>query len=258
MTEIIPKLPVFFLVLIRLSAFFVTVPFFSYKTIPVKDRIFLAVVLAWIMSYTMEETVIKIDDAYAMLVLKEAVVGLSLGLLAYIIISAVQIAGSFIDFQIGFAIANIIDPMTGTQSPLIGQFFQTIVLLLLITTNAHYMLLDGIYYSYEYIPLQSVWPNFGDPAASTFIMKTFTAVFAIAFQMAIPVVATVFLVDLALGITAKTVPQLNIFVVGFPIKIGVSFIIMIVTMGVMVAVMQKLFRVMFEAMRDFMVILGGG
>lgn len=258
MAELIPRLPVFFLVLVRLTAFFVTVPFFSYKTIPVQARVFLAIILAWMMSYSLQTTEINLDDTYAMLILKEAVVGLFIGLVAYIIMSALQIAGSFIDFQIGFAIANVIDPMTGAQSPLIGQFFQTLAFLLLIGTNAHYLLLDGIYYSYDFIALDSAWPDFGDEGFALFIMKTFTKVFAIAFQMAIPVVATIFLVDLALGITAKTVPQLNIFVVGFPIKIGVSFIVLFIMMGVMIAVMQKLFSVMFAAMRDFMVLLGGG
>ena len=69
-----------------------------------------------------------------------------------------------------------------------------------------------------------VWPSFGEEDYVEFIMKTFAGVFAVAFQMSIPIVATLFLVDIALGITARTVPQLNIFVVGFPIKIGVSFI----------------------------------
>ena len=64
-----------------------------------------------------------------------------------------------------------------------------------------------------------------------FIMKLFAAVFAIAFQMSAPIVATLFLVTLALGITGKTVPQLNIFVVGFPIKIAVGFLVLIITMG---------------------------
>ena len=76
--------------------------------------------------------------------------------------------------------------------------------------------------------------------------------------MSIPIVATLFLVDLALGITARAVPQLNIFVVGFPIKIGVSFIVLFIMMGVMVQVMKKLFEVMIISMRDLMIILGGG
>lgn len=89
-------------------------------------------------------------------------------------------------------------------------------------------------------------------------MKTFAGVFAVAFQMSIPIVATLFLVDIALGITARTVPQLNIFVVGFPLKIGVSFLVLVIMMGVLVAVMQKMFEIMIIAMRDLMIILGGG
>ena len=67
-----------------------------------------------------------------------------------------------------------------------------------------------------------------------------------------------FLVDLALGITARTVPQLNIFVVGFPIKIGVSFIVLVIMMAVMIEVMKKLFEFMIISMRDLMILLGGG
>ena len=96
------------------------------------------------------------------------------------------------------------------------------------------------------------------PQGVEFIMKTFAGVFAVAFQMSIPIVATLFLVDIALGITARTVPQLNIFVVGFPIKIGVTFIVLLVMMGVLLAVMQKVFEMMIIAMRDLMIILGGG
>jgi flagellar biosynthetic protein FliR len=183
---------------------------------------------------------------------------LFIGVIAYIIMAAIQIAGGFIDFQMGFAIANVIDPQTGAQSPLMGQLFNSLAILLLLALNGHHLLLDGIFYSYQFIPVDQLWPAFGDERLVEFVIKTFAASFAIAFQMSIPIVATLFLVDLALGITARTVPQLNIFVVGFPIKIGVSFIILFIMMGVMIAVMKKLFEFMIVSMRDLMIILGGG
>lgn len=258
MQELVPKFTVFLLILVRISAFFVTAPFFSYKTIPTKVRITLAVVLSWMMYYTLDVKPFDINGEYILLIMKEAIVGLSIGLIGYLIMSAIQIAGGFIDFQMGFAIANVIDPQTGAQSPLMGQFFNTIALLVLIGTNGHHLILDGIFYSYQYIPMNHVWPAFGSSDLPQYILKTFGSLFGIAFQMSIPIVATLFLVDIALGITARTVPQLNIFVVGFPVKIGVSFIVLIVMMGVMVAVMEKLFNFMMISMRDFMVILGGG
>lgn len=258
MDELIPSLAVYLLVLTRVTAFFVTAPLFSYRSIPTTHRIILGALLAWMLVYSIEAPELEIDGAYLLLVMKEAMTGLFIGIIAFIVMSAIQIAGGFIDFQMGFAIANVIDPQTGAQSPLLGQFFNSLAILLLLALNGHHMLLDGIFYSYQFIPIDQLWPAFGEERLIEFVVRTFAASFAIAFQMAIPIVATLFLVDLALGITARTVPQLNIFVVGFPIKIGVSFVVLFITMGVMVQVMRKLFEVMILSMRDLMVLLGGG
>jgi flagellar biosynthetic protein FliR len=81
--------------------------------------------------------------------------------------------------------------------------------------------------------------------------------FLVAVQMSLPLVGSLFLVDIALGIVARTVPQLNIFVVGFPIKIIVAFILLIVVMGSMFYMMQIIFEQMIEAMRAMIRILGG-
>lgn len=258
MEELIPKLTVFFLLVARLTAFFVTVPFFSYRTIPSQVKIIVPIILAWTMYYTISPDItIAFDGTYILYVLKEVIVGLSIGLVAYLILSAVQIAGGLIDFQMGFAIANIIDPQTGAQSPIMGQFFNVLTLLVLLATNGHHLLLDGIYYSYQYIAIDQLSLHTGDENFAVFLMKMMTTLFAIAFQMSAPVVAALFLVTLALGIVGKTVPQMNIFVVGFPIKIVAGFIFLIIVMGVMINVMGRLIEVTIYGMRDFMTILGG-
>lgn len=258
MEELIPDISLFLLLLTRISAFFVTAPLFSYRAIPMLQRVLLAVVLTWMMTYSIPTTELVIDGHYLLLILKEATIGLFIGILAFMIMSVIQIAGGFIDFQMGFAVANIIDPQTGAQSPLLGQFFNSLALLLLLAVNGHHLILDGIYYSYQFLPVDGAWPAFGSGQVAEFIVTTFAASFAIAFQMAIPIVGTLFLVDLALGITARTVPQLNIFVVGFPIKITVSFLVLSIMMAVMVALIHQLFDFMIVGMRDLMVLLGGG
>lgn len=258
MEELVPNLPAYLLILTRVTAFFVTVPLFSYKSIPTTQRIIFGAILAWMMVYTIEVPELAIDGTFIMLVIKEATVGLFIGVIAYIIMAAIQIAGGFIDFQMGFAMANIIDPQTGAQSPLFGQFLNALAMLLLLGLNGHHLLLDGIFYSYQFLPMDGLWPAFGSSGVAEYVLKTFAQTFAIAFQMSIPIVATLFLVDLALGITARTVPQLNIFVVGFPIKIGVSFLVLSIMMAVFVGLMQKIFEFMIVSMRDLMVLLGGG
>src|SRR5699024_7141617 len=130
---------------------------------------------------------------------------------------AVQIAGGFIDFQMGFAIANVIDPQTGAQSPLIGQYFYIIALLFLLSINGHHLIIDGIYNSYGFIAIDAFVP-LGDESMIMYVIDTFNTMFLIAFQISIPIVGCLFLVDVALGIIARTVPQLNVFVVGLPLK----------------------------------------
>ena len=258
MADLIPNVPAMTLILVRVTAFFVTVPLFSYRTIPSNQRILFAVLIAWMMAYTVPAGDLQADGGFILLIMKEAVIGLLLGLLAYIVISVIQLAGSFIDFQMGFAIASVIDPQTGAQSPLVGQFFNVLALMLLLAINGHHLLLDGLYYSYQFIPLESAWPQMGDAQFGEFIAKTFTAAFAIAFQLAAPIVACLFLTDLALGITARTVPQLNIFVIGFPVKIAVAFLLLFIMMGVIIAVMQSVFGLMTESMRALLMLLNGG
>ena len=247
-------LPMFFLIFVRILAFFVVSPLFSYRTIPQIYKIGLAFFCAVLMLYTMEPVTISMDQ-YVFLLLKEVIVGLLIGLIAYIIVSAIQIAGGFIDFQMGFAIANVVDPQTGAQSPLIGQYFYIIALLFLLSVDGHHLMLDGIFFSYELIPIEQFISIHGD--FGTFVIRVFNEMFIIAFQMAIPIVGSLFLVDVALGIIARTVPQLNVFVVGLPLKIGVSFIAILLFLSLYVTLVRMLFSTMFEVMRGLMALLGG-
>lgn len=249
--------PAFLLVFTRITAFFVTLPLFSYRTIPAVHKVGFAFFLGVVSFSTMNDPpVLEFDGYYLLLVGKETLVGLLLGLIAYIMLSAVQIAGSFIDFQMGFAIAGVIDPQTGAQNPLVGHFLYTLALLFMLSINAHHLLLDGIYYSYQYIPVDQLI-SFSGKGLAEFIMSRFNQMFVIAFQMSAPVVASLFLVDLALGIVARTVPQLNVFVVGLPLKIAVSLIMLIVCMAVLFYSIQWLVEQIIRTMRDLLTLFGG-
>ncbi|SFA77374.1 flagellar biosynthetic protein FliR [Lentibacillus halodurans] len=249
-------IPVYLLVFVRIAAFFVTLPLFSYTTIPTPFKIGFTFFLAFIMYYTVDGSAVPVDDTYLFLLIKEAMVGLLIGLLAYIILSAVQVAGGFIDFQMGFAIANVMDPQTGAQSPLTGQYFYIIALLFLLSVNGHHLLIDGIFNSYQLIPLEAFIP-FQDGKIAEFIIQMFNEMFLIAFQMAIPIVGCLFLVDVALGIIARTVPQLNVFVVGLPLKIFVSFVVILIFLSLYMMLVENLFETIFIAMRDLMRLFGG-
>lgn len=257
MEEIIPKFSVYLLIFVRIASFFITMPIFSHRLIPAQHRIGISALLAWIMYYTVSSPGFEIDGLYLLLVLKESLVGLLIGFFAYMMFSAVQAAGGFIDFQMGFSMANVIDPQTGAQSPIMGQYLYTFALLFLLAIDGHHLLLDGIFFSYEFIPLSTDFLPFGNEQILALMVHFFTQSFIIAFQMSVPIVGSLFLVDVALGIVARTVPQMNIFVIGFPIKIFVSFILIIITMGTTLLLVKGLLNTTLEGMRSFMHLLGG-
>lgn len=252
----ISAIPVFLLIFVRVLAFFLTMPLFSYRTIPLPFKIGFSFFLAFTMYYSIDVSGFELDHLYLFLFMKEILVGAFIGLFAFIVLSAVQIAGGFIDFQMGFAIANVIDPQTGAQSPLIGQYFYIIALMFLLSVNGHYLLIDGIYNSYHFIPIDMYIP-FQDESIPQFVIDTFNTMFLTAFQLAIPIVGCLFLVDVALGIIARTVPQLNVFVVGLPLKIFVSFVALFFFISLYVMLVKRLFSSMFDAIHTLMNLFGG-
>lgn len=255
--DLLPKFPAFLLILVRVTSFFVMMPLFSYRTIPTFHKLGFGFFLSWLMFYAIEPPAFEINGLYFLLVLKEALVGLLIGFTAYLILSAIQIAGGLIDFQMGFAIANVIDPQTGAQSPLMGQYLYTLGLLFLLSFNGHHLLIDGIFNSYHFIPIDQPWIPLGHSNIVNYMARSFSSMFLVAFQMSIPVVGSLFLVDVALGIVARTVPQLNIFVVGIPVKMVVGFIVIIAVMGGMLVLVSHIVETALYTMRDMMQLLGG-
>src|SRR5699024_170789 len=155
-----------------------------------------------------------------------------------------------------FAVAIVIDPQTGAQSLLIGQYFYMIALLFLLSVNGHYLLIDGIYNSYQFIALDSTLSmvdNYG-----SFIIDVFYHMYLISFIMSLPLVACLFLSDVALALIARTFPLLNVFVVVLTLKIGVSFLLLVVFISIYITLARMFFETMFNTMHSLMRILGGG
>ncbi|ADU30742.1 flagellar biosynthetic protein FliR [Evansella cellulosilytica] len=257
MIEIIQWLPAFMLVLVRVSAFLITLPFFSYQNIPAPLKIGLALFISWIMFFAGDWPALEINYHFYLLIIKEALVGLTVGLIAMILLYAIQVAGGIIDYKMGLMIANVIDPQTGAQSPLTGSYLYTFSILFLLATDAHHLLLDGVFYSYQFIPMDQLFIPFGNEAILDHVVVTFSTMFLIAFQMAMPIVGSIFLVDLALGMVSRAVPQINVFVVGMPLKVLVGFILLLLVMAPFFMVVNQLIETMIITMRTLMELYGG-
>lgn len=251
------QLPVFLLAMIRIMSFLVTVPIFSYRNIPTGYKVGLGFFLALIVTPTLHVQIQTIDEFFLLLAIKEVVVGLSVGFIAAMIFYAIQVAGGFIDMQMGFAMASIFDPQTGIQTPITGRYFYIFAILLLLSINGHHMLINGIMNSFNLVSVDKLVFFNQTGNIAHFVMDAFKKMFLIAFQMSFPVVVSLFLVDLALGLVARTVPQINIFVVGFPLKIFAGFVVILLIISTIFFMIQRIFQEMMNAMGTLLKLFGG-
>jgi len=255
MELVLTHYPNLLLIFCRMTGFFMTAPVFATQNnVPPQFRIGFSVFAALLVFFVSgTDRAIPIDGEYVYYVIRESLIGILLGFVAYLFFTVVQIAGSFIDMQMGFGIANVIDPMTGAQSPVFGSFKYMIAMLLFLTMNGHHYLLLGIMDSYQLIPLDnSFFAALSNGPPTEALTRSVSAAFTLAFQMAAPIVVSMFLVDLALGILTKTAPQFNVFVVGMPLKILVGLGLTLLLVPGFVALFQTLFVTMFDNMYEMM------
>lgn len=159
---------------------------------------------------------------YVAVVIKEALVGLVIGFVIYAMTAIIQGAGQLIDFQMGFTMGAAIDPVYGVQSPMMGNFQMVLATMLLLATNSHHFLIAAMVKSYAYISINPTKL----PVNYLFYAQLITHVFALAIQLGMPVFGALLVSDIGVGLLSRTVPQLNIFSVVFPVKIVFGFILL--------------------------------
>ncbi|WML39398.1 flagellar biosynthetic protein FliR [Neobacillus sp. OS1-2] len=247
----------FLLVFVRISSFMVVVPVFSGRQIPATYKIGFSAALAILCVGLVKEPIDTLPQwALLLLILKEFLVGIVLGMTAALLLYSVQFAGSLLDMQIGFSMASLFDPNFGLSEPLTGRFKNILAMLLLFSTNGHLLLIQGILASFDWISLQDTIPAFIDGRLSAFLLECVKQMFMIGFMMAAPILGAMFVCDVALGILAKTVPQLNIISVAPPLKILLHFALYIVLLPGFIYLLNILFENMFGSMSSILKIMG--
>lgn len=226
----LPQVIGFMLVVARLSGLFLIAPVFSSKMIPARIKMMVLLALAATITPIVMSDAPAVPSGIFDLVLAigmESIIGFAIGFSVAIVFSAVQVGASLIDTSIGFSMANIIDPLNNAQASVLGSFYSLVATLAFLSVNGHHWLLAGFTRSYDTVALGAM-PAFEATMANLF--REFAQLFTLAFQIAAPVLVTLLLVDCVLGIVARVVPQMNVFFVGIPLKIGVGLIAVIITL----------------------------
>jgi len=216
---------------VRVSAFIFVAPFFSLTNVPRRMRAGLAFFIALVIFPVLPKGTLAYSTVieYAILVIRESIAGLLIGLSASICYSIISFAGRIIDMEIGFAMVSVLDPISKEQTSITGTFYNYVFMLILVCSDMPRYLLRAIVDAYQLIPLGKVQFDM------THLYNSFLTYMAdyliIGFRIVLPVFAVTLVMNIILGVLAKVAPQMNMFVVGIQLKIFAGLTTIFITIG---------------------------
>jgi flagellar biosynthesis protein FliR len=255
---LVTNIRLFLLVFFRIIAMVEVAPLLSSSSIPQYAKIGLsfftaATVFPWVLQSGYAIPANPVD--YFFLVLGEVAIGLLIGFLLLLIFSAFQLAGQFFSLQMGFSAAEVFDPLSQVEIPLMGQFLNLIAMLVFISiSGTGKFLLVGVLRSFQH--LRAVDLVLHKEAIIQLLVSGLGGLFQSALTISFPILGTLILVSIVMGLLAKAAPQMDVLTMGFPVSIGVSFLILFGTLPFLMTAFERIIDGSFQTLEGF--ILGAG
>ncbi|MDI6785744.1 MAG: flagellar biosynthetic protein FliR [bacterium] len=246
---------VVFLILCRVSGIFVSSPFYGSRTIPKSIKSVLVLFIALTMFPVINKIgFYKVPTAfleYILLIFQELGIGLIIGICATIVVNVFSISGGFYSLQMGIGMINVIDPLAQVQVPILGQLLGIIAVLIFLLCGAHHLLLIAVFKSYELLPAITI-SSFGPLCKN--IIDMFVNSFVLGFSIALPIIGIMYILDIAIGLCSKASPQMNIMILGWPLKILIGFLTLAIllptlfSMGIDIFdnLFNRIYKLLFE------------
>ena len=237
---------VFLLLLTRITGIFIISLFFGSQNIPITMRVATAMTIAVVIFPVVDQhTIVEAPASvlsYGLSVLSELFIGWLIGLVSYVALISISMAGKIMDLQVGYAMVQVMDPTSGQQNALIGSFLYNLAVIIFLVTDGHHFLLSGLVESFQIIPITGL--NLDTDIVD--LMVDFTnGIFVSGMKVAIPVTFAILLTNVGLGILARTMPQLNIFVVGVPMHLVIGTFVLAMLIPFYVVFLDVLFNEMY-------------
>ncbi|MEA3371590.1 MAG: flagellar biosynthetic protein FliR [Campylobacterota bacterium] len=239
----------FVLLFFRFGALFIATPIFSHQNIPMTIKAAMAFFFTVVFYASLPPLTISIDvPTIVLAILSELMFGLSIGIVLLLAYNVITFAGGQISFMMGFSMASAIDPQTGVSMPIISQFLSLMALMVLMAMDLHHWMLLFIDNSLSTLPLGGFLMT---EDLFNYIIHAASKMFLVGFMIAFPIVALSWLADIIFGMLMKTMPQFNLLVIGFPIKIMVAFGVLIATLTATMLILKAEMMEAFNALEMF-------
>lgn len=236
----------------RVSAILVVFPIFSNSVVPPLVRILFAFSLSIALFPVVKSGSGAIANEYLQnnflvtaLVMKEAIVGFTVGFMAKIVFDSIFFGFAYMGMQMGFGFSNLYDPNTESSAPVVGNFVMIIVSLLFLGINGHHIMIKAISETFTLLPLGEATFS---KELSRYALEVGTSVFIIAVKIAAPIAVVIFLMNVAFGLIARAIPQINILIVSFTINILVGVFVLFLVLPQLGESINGFFAVMFGQM----------
>jgi flagellar biosynthesis protein FliR len=250
------QIQLFLFIFIRVSAMTLTVPVFDSRNIPAVFKIGLCFTVALVLYPIVRLEPVALAPSVISFVIGiacEILTGVIIGFLIRLVFTGIQLAGELVAFQMGFSVASVIDPMSSSQVPVISQTIYMFAILIFLTTNAHHWVLRALVESFSLIP------PFGFHSSGNLIARFIQAagdMFVIAVKAGSPVIVSLLLVSLGLGLVGRTVPQMNVFMVATPVNILIGFLFLSLSLPMMMTFLTQLLNGLGNEILQIMKLMG--
>lgn len=240
----------FLLILIRLTVFITVSPGFSHKSFPTTSKLVLAVGLA----LPIVGAVQGFDSAltfslFLMIAVKEILLGLAIGYITLLFFTTFEVAGSFVDFQVGFSMGKLYDASLGVNASFYGKIYYWISIIIFFFANIHHQVIRSLVKSFEWAPLEQLSFNYMGVEG---IVHLFSQMFETAVMLAIPLIIVAILSELTLALISRTVPQINVLILGMPMKILVSLVFMFFSLSLLMNNISEVFPDMIKFINEWL------
>jgi flagellar biosynthesis protein FliR len=252
----LPQIQLFLFIFLRVSAMTLTVPVFDSRNIPAAFKVGLCFTITLVLYPIVKLEPVAFSASLIPLsigVVCEILIGVIIGFVIRLIFSGIQLAGELAAFQMGFSVANVIDPMSSSQVPVISQMMYMFAILIFLTTNAHHWVLRALVESFRLIP------PFGFHSSGALMARLTQAaadLFVIAVKTGSPVIVSLLLVSLGLGLVGRTVPQMNVFMVATPVNILIGFLFISLSLPLMMTYLTQLLNGMGKEILQVIKLMG--
>ncbi len=242
----LPAIQGFIICLARVGSMFATLPVFSGGQVPGQMRVGIAMLFSLVTFPVVRDylpTTEMVPLSLLTLILSEVALGMMVGFLGQLIFMAAEFGGSIIGYQMGFAAANVFDPASQRQVELISQFQSVFAILLFLALDVHHLFLEAIVASFRMLQPGSLDLTAG---AIPMLLEVASHSFVLGLRLGAPILALLILSNLTLGLMSRVFPQLSVFMLSYPLNIGVSLLVMGLTMPLVAALLQQEFSALSD------------